>query len=68
MYLHGNRTIGDLLAGGFKMYCAFFINWSSVFRRVSIFIPNAHLAITSMVKELNTLKSRKEIVFRHEIC
>jgi hypothetical protein len=56
--LHGRRISGVLLVGGLKTNWAFAMKGSSLFPRVSIFNPNAHLAITSMVKALNVLPNQ----------
>jgi hypothetical protein len=49
-------TSGDLMIEGLTTLLALAMNGSSCSPSLSIFKPKAHLAITSMVNELNTLE------------
>jgi hypothetical protein len=53
--LHGNSISGDLVAGGLKTTLAFVVKGSSFSPKLSMVIPNAHRAMTSMVNALNCL-------------
>jgi len=53
---------GDLVKGGLKTFLAFFMKRSSVSPRFLIVIPKAQRAITSIVKALNSLFWKLEII------
>ena len=65
MNLHGIMTSGDLMTGLLKTVLALAMNGSSFSPSLSIFKPKAHLAITSMVNELNTLEINQSLLSNH---
>jgi hypothetical protein len=58
-------TSGDLMIEGLTTLLALAMNGSSFSPSLSIFKPKAHLAITSMVNELNTLEINQSLLSNH---